>query len=250
MKEIQSVLVLYKNEGETPLECISRFKMDNTIYKDIPMTYAGRLDPMAEGILLILTGEECKKKDEYLKLDKDYEVEVLLGVSTDTGDILGLLKDCQGRTLTGGSINNLEDLKNIFQDLSGKRVQRYPAYSSKTINGKQLHEWAREGVEKNVEHEIEIYSIEFLGEYKKSSQEILNDVEVRVKKVTGDFRQEEILNSWSKNLPKTDFSILKIRVSCGSGVYMRVLAEEIGEKLSLPALAFSIKRIKVGDYEI
>jgi len=53
------------------------------------MTYAGRLDPLAEGLLLVLTGEECKNKEKYLGLDKEYEVDVLFGFATDTYDILG-----------------------------------------------------------------------------------------------------------------------------------------------------------------
>jgi len=57
-----------------------------------PLTYAGRLDPMAEGVLIILVGDECKKKQKYLGLDKEYEIEVLFGLETDTQDILGVIK--------------------------------------------------------------------------------------------------------------------------------------------------------------
>lgn len=73
------VKVIYKNIGETPLEALERFRADHVEYKNEPMTYAGRLDPMASGKLIILIGEECKNKDEYLKLDKEYEVDILLG---------------------------------------------------------------------------------------------------------------------------------------------------------------------------
>ena len=44
---MDKVLNLYKKRGETPLECIYRFKMVNPEYADKPMTYAGRLDPLA-----------------------------------------------------------------------------------------------------------------------------------------------------------------------------------------------------------
>ena len=50
----------------------------------------GRLDPLAEGVLLILIGDECKNKEKYLGLDKEYEVAIIFGISTDTGDALGL----------------------------------------------------------------------------------------------------------------------------------------------------------------
>ena len=93
MEEREKVIVLYKKEGETPLECINRAKEEGVIPKEEKATYAGRLDPMAEGLLIILTGESVHKKEEYLKLSKEYEVEVLLGVSSDTGDILGVIQD-------------------------------------------------------------------------------------------------------------------------------------------------------------
>jgi tRNA U55 pseudouridine synthase TruB len=51
---MENVLKLYKNVGETPLECLERFRVENSEYKDVPMTYAGRLDPMAEGVLIVL----------------------------------------------------------------------------------------------------------------------------------------------------------------------------------------------------
>ena len=58
---MKKILKLYKKEGETPLEAIERFRRKNPEYRNEKMTYAGRLDPMAEGVLLVLAGNECKK---------------------------------------------------------------------------------------------------------------------------------------------------------------------------------------------
>ena len=87
---MDKVLNLYKQAGETPLECILRFKKDNPQFENVPMTYAGRLDPLAEGVLLVLSGKEVHRKEEFLNLRKEYEVEVLFGVGTDTFDVMGL----------------------------------------------------------------------------------------------------------------------------------------------------------------
>ena len=70
---MKKVIILNKNGWETPLQCLEFFRLKYKEYKNIPMTYAGRLDPMASGVLVILVGEECKKKEKYLKLDKEYE---------------------------------------------------------------------------------------------------------------------------------------------------------------------------------
>ncbi len=67
----------------------------------------------------------------------------------------------------------------------------------------------------------------------------------------GDFRQKEILELWNEVLTEhadKHFSILKIKVSCSSGTYMRSLAHELGEKLGIGASALRIKRTRVGEY--
>src|ERR1035437_1661782 len=89
MKPKQGIITLYKNKGETPLECLERFKKDNPEYEKERMTYAGRLDPLAEGLLIVLYGDEIKNKEKYLGLDKEYEVDILFGFATDTYDVLG-----------------------------------------------------------------------------------------------------------------------------------------------------------------
>ncbi|MBP6060753.1 MAG: hypothetical protein KA515_01980, partial [Candidatus Pacebacteria bacterium] len=89
VKNIKKIVVVDKREGETPLSALERFRAKNKGYKDLPITYAGRLDPMASGVLVLLAGEKTKEKDKYLFLDKEYEFEVLFGFATDTYDILG-----------------------------------------------------------------------------------------------------------------------------------------------------------------
>ncbi len=63
-------IILWKEEGETPLECILRAKEEGKIQENDKATYAGRLDPMAEGVLLVLVGNAVHEKDaieEWLK---------------------------------------------------------------------------------------------------------------------------------------------------------------------------------------
>jgi tRNA U55 pseudouridine synthase TruB len=74
----QNKIILNKPIGETPLEIINYYKRLHPEYRYLPMTYAGRLDPLAEGVLLLLAGEECLKKDEYLSLSKEYELTLSL----------------------------------------------------------------------------------------------------------------------------------------------------------------------------
>jgi tRNA pseudouridine(55) synthase len=242
---MEKVLKLYKNLGETPLECLERFRSENPEYADVSMTYAGRLDPMAEGLLIALVGEECKKKDEYLGLDKEYIFEVLFGIQTDTYDILGIPTLLFPRY--SGKITRFDPGKFI-----GKRIQEYPPYSSKTIAGKPLFQIAREGylgVEPQ-KREIEIYDLEILEEKGLDARTVLASVLERIGLVKGDFRQKETESGWQNllgEIAKQDlarFQIVKFKISCSSGTYIRSVANEMG------GIAWSIKRTKVGDFAI
>jgi tRNA U55 pseudouridine synthase TruB len=82
--------VINKQVGETPLEAMEAWRTTEGLKKDIPLAYAGRLDPMASGTLIVLIGEECKRQKSYQAFDKEYRFEVLVGFRSDTGDILGI----------------------------------------------------------------------------------------------------------------------------------------------------------------
>lgn len=243
-------------EGETPLEALEKFRHKNTEYKNIPMTYAGRLDPMASGLLLILAGEEVKKKEKYLVLPKEYEFEILFGFATDTYDILGKVTSCVRQDLTQESES--EKLKKLIQEnlkyFTGKFMQKYPAYSSKPVNGKPMFAHSRAGTEVEIpEREVSVAKLEFLKIRKIKKEKLLENIEKRINKVQGDFRQKEIIKIWNKELgqnkkiPDT-FLSAKFKVRCGSGTYVRGIANSLGEKLDIPALAFSIKRTKIGKW--
>ena len=73
---MKNVINFYKKVGITPLQAINQFKSKNPKYKSKKIGYAGRLDPMAEGVLLFLVEEEGKKISNYLKLNKEYNANI------------------------------------------------------------------------------------------------------------------------------------------------------------------------------
>ncbi len=226
----------YKNIGETPLECLERIRLEYGKPKEIPMTYAGRLDPIAQGLLILLVGEDCKQKEKYLKMDKEYEVEVLFGVSTDTYDTLGVIEKIDKHSF---------DLPN-FEKYRGKFVQEYPKYSSKILAMKEIPE-------EMPTKEVEIFDIEQIGSKALSGQKITDTILENIKKVNGDFRQKEIITLWHDFALKNTvikFIIVKLKVSCSSGTYMRSLAHRIGIDAGIPSLAYSIKRTRINGYKI
>ena len=248
---MESKIVIYKNIGETPLEALERFRATRPDLENVPMTYAGRLDPLAEGELLILSGDECKYKETYLGLDKEYEVEIVFGISTDTYDALGLVTDFRGEASTSTLLS--VDLSKYV----GRFTQEYPAYSSKTVSGVQLHELARKNElpEEMPTKEVEIYSIEQIRRDDLSvisSRELQTRILNNINLVTGDFRQDEIKKKWNELFSRPDvvgtnkmWSKMTIRVVCSSGTYMRSLVHAIGQDMKIGAFALSIKRTKI-----
>ncbi len=246
---MKSVILLNKKEGETPLEALERFRRKHRTYKNVPMTYAGRLDPMASGLLIILAGEECKQKEKYLALDKEYKFSVLFGFATDTYDILGKIKHSHIHKNVG--MSELErKVKNNLKYFTGKFTQKYPMYSSKTVRGKQLFAYARAGEEVEVpEREVFVKSLKFLNIKTINSKKLLENIQKRIKKVKGDFRQKEIVKIWQKNLKnKNTYYIADFKIKCSSGTYVRSIADSLGKHLGIPALAFSISRTKIGKW--
>lgn len=252
---MKKIIILNKKEGETPLATLERFRAKNKVYKDVKMTYAGRLDPMASGLLLILAGEETKQKEKYLALDKAYEFEVLFGFGTDTYDILGKVQHphiLKNIVISEKQIK--EQIKENLKYFTGKFRQKYPLYSSKTVKGKQLFEYGREGAEVEIpEREVTVKRLKLLKLKKISGRKLLLNIEKRIAQVEGDFRQQEIIKIWRKNLgnsPRNGFIVGNFSIKCGSGTYVRGIANSLGEKIGTHALAFKIKRVKLGKWSL
>jgi len=250
-------VVLEKPIGQTPLEAIQNWKAQNPTYAAIPASYAGRLDPMASGKLLVLLGDECKRQSAYTQLDKEYEVEILLDLGSDTGDVLGVVSPGESESHpTNGQIHE------AVRTEIGTREHRYPVFSSKTVNGKPLFLYALEGSLETITvptHWETIYHISLLDSYSIAKDELQERIASLLsltptsdepsKALGADFRIKKVRDSWEKafaSMPQRSFTILRVRVTCGSGSYMRSLAGRIGESLTTKALALSIHRTKIG----
>lgn len=264
--KLKNKLFLYKKVGETPLEVIESFKKENPEYSDQKMSYAGRLDPMAEGLLLILVGQECKQRSKYLNLDKEYEFEILIGFKSDSQDVLGLARKNDNLP----KINNFfseSEIKKVLKKVSKTKNMKYPIFSSKTVEGKPLFLWALEKKLDQIEipkRNVKIFKLDFFERYfleKRYLEDIIFKKINSIKEVTDpskelgkDFRRGEIRKNWKgifSNIPnERDFMIIKVRCQCSSGTYMRVLAEMIGQELGNFGLAFSIKRTRIGKRKI
>ena len=62
MLKNKKFLIANKKVGETLLQALNKLRKGFSFLENQKLTYAGRLDPMAEGKLLVLIGDECKNK--------------------------------------------------------------------------------------------------------------------------------------------------------------------------------------------
>lgn len=246
---MEAVLNIYKPQGMTPLQVLDALRKEYVEYRDEKMTYAGRLDPMAEGVLIVLIGDAVHRKEEFLNLDKTYEVEVLFGFGTDTHDLLGMPVRYDMDELSDKWIREeVNNMEGIFQ-------YPFPNYSSKPVNGKPLFQWAREGRLEEIvipKRTMKVCDVNLLGMSTITIYEVMDLIGLRIENVEGDFRQEAIKNKWSAVLtegdPEKTFCEARIEIRCASGTYIRTLVHELGKRLGDDATVTKLVRTKVGDY--
>ncbi len=243
----EKVIVAYKRAGISPLDLIKEIKEKNPHLEKEKMAYAGRLDPLAEGVVLLIVGKELRNFDSYLNLSKEYNAKILFGFDSDTYDILGIAEKKK-------EISEKE-AENVLGNFVGNFIFDLPPFSSYKIKGKPLFWWA---LQKRV-HEIEIpqkevtiFSLDVLKKEWVSEEELKKEIVLKVEKIKGDFRQEEIIRRWEEvlNNKKRKHLVVNVRVSCSSGCYMRSIAKEAGACLQGGAVVMALQRTRVGDYTI
>ena len=161
------------------------------ILKQKKIGHTGTLDPMAEGVLAVCLGPATKLCGILTDADKEYETVLLLGRNTDTQDIWGKVL----KETPEEEVKKLDpaEVTAVIRSFEGPIEQIPPMYSAIKQNGRRLYELAREG--RSVERKsrrVTVYSIEIL----------------------------------SLKLP-----LVRLRVACSKGTYIRTLCEDIGDRL-------------------
>ena len=258
---LQSVIPVYKPLGVTPLEAVRLFKQRYPDYNDQKISYAGRLDPMAEGLLLLLIGEENKNRQFYEAMQKTYEFEMICGISTDTYDILGKVTS---PPLSFMRTIDKETVSKAVKAWNGTHLQSYPPYSSRTVNGKPLYWWARNSRLDEIsipQKQITVYATALSTERQISQLELHGSIVQRIQSLRGDFRQEAILAAWKNYFTvrytgqpiqeaHDSYPLFPCSITCSSGTYIRGIVHEIGLQLGCGAMAYSIKRMTIGSYRV
>jgi tRNA pseudouridine55 synthase len=157
-----SVLLIDKPSGMTSFGVVARVrrKLSQQLGKKAKVGHTGTLDPFATGLMIIVTGKECRNAGTYSKLDKVYEATIRLGQTSTTGDPEGEITDVSDIQPT------LDEVNETLVQFIGEIQQTPPIYSAIKINGKRAYKLAREGgTAETIEipvRTVTIYSLELI----------------------------------------------------------------------------------------
>jgi tRNA pseudouridine55 synthase len=170
--------------------------------------HAGTLDPMATGVLVLGVGRATRLLTFITGVDKVYEATITFGAETDTLDVDGVVT-------VRHDMGDLDPaaVRSAAATLTGPILQVPPMVSAIQVDGRRLHELAREGIE--VEREARAVVV----------------------------RRFELS-------PTPDPLIWRAEVECSSGTYVRSLAADLGRALGGGAHLGSLRRTAVGPFGI
>jgi tRNA pseudouridine(55) synthase len=251
-KQQRVIQFVFKPIGWTPVDCIKEYRKLLGDEK-VKLTFAGRLDPMACGILPIIKGNNEEVRQSFQNNYKIYQFSVIIGIQTDTYDILGKI------VKTGSLEQSIDKITEKLQEIAKSTTQEYPPYSSKTVysdhHKRMTALWQLASEEKLPDslpkHEIDIKYIKVLNHQQVTSQELYDMIVTRLNSLQShhDLRQGEIKEQWtnvltSKLNDSQKYTIINCEAKVSTGTYIRSIANDIN------SVAFDIYRIDMDTISI
>ena len=204
---LSGALLVDKPVGPTSHDIVARARR---ALGERSIGHTGTLDPLASGLLLLLTGRATRLASLLSGALKTYDAAVRLGFSTDTFDAAG-----ERQPLEGGIVPSAIDdaaVDDVIAALRQQRRQMPPAFSAKKVGGVRAYKLARrnETPELNAA-DVCIYAME-----------------------------------WTRAEP----DVLHITLTCSAGYYVRAMAQEIGERLGCGAHLSALRRTRAGAFDV
>ncbi len=152
---LSGILVVNKPSGVTSHDLIQRLRQ---ILRTRRIGHTGTLDPQASGVLLACVGKATKVAQFLTRHDKEYEAEIKLGLTTDTYDSHGKIKEIKDELKISA-----DQIRKAVDSFKGKIWQIPPLHSAIQYKGKRLYQYARAGKEVQIEkREVEIKHIQVM----------------------------------------------------------------------------------------
>ena len=203
---VNGLVVVDKAAGWTSHDVVARCR---GIFGQRRVGHAGTLDPDATGVLLVGLGRVTRLLRFLTVLRKTYTTDIVLGTATSTLDASGEVTATFDMSRVRPS-----DVAAAATALTGEIEQVPPMVSAVKVQGRRLHELAREGVE----------------------------VERKPRPVTV-YRFET-----SPDPDPARPGVYRAVVECSSGTYVRVLADDLGRALGGGAHHDRLRRTRIGSF--
>lgn len=150
-------ILVNKKRDMTSFDVVSKISKLFGIKK---VGHTGTLDPLAEGLMVILLGKATRLSLDITSKYKEYIAGVYLGYETDTYDITG-------KTTKVKEVPKNIDIEKALSAYNKTYMQEVPIYSAVKVNGKKLYEYARQNLEVSLpKKEVTIKDIRLLTEEK------------------------------------------------------------------------------------
>jgi tRNA pseudouridine55 synthase len=203
---VTGLVVIDKEAGWTSHDVVARCRR---IFGQRRVGHAGTLDPDATGVLLVGLGRVTRLLRFLTALPKTYTTDIVLGAATAT-------LDASGEVLATYDMSHVtpEAVAAAAAELTGEIEQVPPMVSAVKVNGRRLHELARQGME----------------------------VERPARTVTV---------TRFDTAPDPDPShpdVYRAAVVCSSGTYIRVLVDDLGRLLGGGAHVANLRRTDIGSF--
>lgn len=152
---ISGIINVYKEKGYTSFDVVAKLR---GILKTKKIGHTGTLDPDAEGVLPVCLGKATKVCELLTDKSKGYETVMLLGRTTDTQDVTGMV-------LSQSEVHcTREQVREAVMHFVGEYMQIPPMYSALKVGGKKLCDLARAGVTvERTARPVQIFEIEILS---------------------------------------------------------------------------------------
>ena len=200
------IAVVDKPSGVTSHDVVAMLRKR---FDERQVGHGGTLDPSATGVLVVAVGKATKLLRFVEKTSKAYVGEIVFGVETDSLDADGAVTATYD--MDEVSVTDAQAL--VDQHLVGAIEQIPPMVSAIKIDGKRLHELAREGIE----------------------------VDRPPRPVT--------IHSFTL-MPTAEPNVLLAAIECSSGTYVRTLAADLGHLLGGGAHLRNLRRTAVGRFTL
>ncbi len=210
---MEEMLLIDKPVGVSSAEIVRLLK---PAFPGEKIGHGGTLDPLANGLLIVLVGKATKLFSQLQEYPKTYLAEITFGKTTTTLDREGEVTLINPSELIGEKFSR-SALDRVLASFSSRYRQRVPAFSAVKYKGKPFYWWRRHYPQQPLP----------------------------VKKKEVNFYDWQVIS-----LKESPYPAVTLRLKVSSGFYVRQFASDLGEKLELAAYLSSLRRLAIGEYSL